>query len=68
MSFTERELNRLLTDLADLADWFEAFGNYTRAKDVDRLVDGIELYKQDILTYPIEPAPSEMPDEYHDEF
>lgn len=70
--FTSRELNRLLTDLSDLGDWFEQFGNYTRAKNIDRLINGIEEYYQDICGETQEESIKgflhTMPDEYLDEF
>jgi hypothetical protein len=34
--------------LGRLADWFDAFGNYTRANDCRRLIDGLSIYADDI--------------------
>lgn len=38
--------------LERLAEWFDAFGNYTRAHDCRRLADGLREYADDIAPRP----------------
>ena len=44
------DLAHTILMLGRLADWFDAFGNYTRADDCRRLADGLHLYSEDILS------------------
>ncbi len=46
---TEEEIDTAIKVLLKFGDWFEHFGLYSRAGDCDRLLDGIELYRQEIL-------------------
>jgi hypothetical protein len=43
------ELAFTIRMLARLTVWFDEFGNYTRANDCRRLLDGLQLYSEDIL-------------------
>ncbi len=47
---TKADLDHLKRILPKLAEWFDHFGNYTRAGNVDRLLDGIKEYESDILS------------------
>lgn len=47
----EERFEATIASLKDLREWFEAFGNYTRAHDVERLIDGLREYRTDILTW-----------------
>lgn len=44
-----RDLAHTMAMLGRLAEWFDAFGNYTRANDCRRLADGLNLYADDII-------------------
>jgi hypothetical protein len=48
-TITKKELDDTIIVLFKLANWYDDFGNYTRAADIDRLLDGIKEYKNDIL-------------------
>ena len=48
-TITKKELDDAIIVLFKLANWYDAFGNYTRAHDVLRMLDGIKEYENDIL-------------------
>ena len=48
-TITKKELDDTIIVLFKLATWYDDFGNCTRAADIDRLLDGIKEYKNDIL-------------------
>jgi len=46
---TAERLNETIASLEFLAAWFEHFGNYTRARDAERLANGLREYAHEIV-------------------
>jgi len=46
---TSEQLNQTITNLELLAVWFKYFGNYTRARDAERLDNGLREYAREIV-------------------
>ena len=46
---TAERLNETIASLEFLAAWFDHFGNYTRARDAERLANGLREYAREIV-------------------
>lgn len=48
---TKEELEQLCAALNKLNYMYELFGQYRRCTDIDRMLEGIELYEEDLISY-----------------